>query len=445
MVNKKKLHKIETSVLSRSLKLAKLTINTGAHLGAMSLKKVFKNDSQKEELWKNFLKDRALEWSQDLGELKGSLMKAGQLLSMYGEHFLPTEANHLLKSLQSQSPAIDWTIIEKILLKELGEVKLKDLEIEKESIGSASLGQVHRARIKGSNQQIALKVQYPLVRQAIDSDLKALKSLLKLMKLIPQNIDIDPLFEEVKIMMDQETNYVLEKENTRLYKKQIESDSRYVLPDVIEPFCTNSVLATTYELGLAVDDPIVMKLPQERRNRLASLFLELYFKELFEWGFVQTDPHLGNYRIRLQPDGQDQIILLDFGAVRKYDEKFLTAYKEMIKSAVLGDIESLNKAASLLDFIRPGDSAEVKNEFISFCLATVEPFTDTTYDWKNTDLPQRLTQKAFKMVQKFPLRTPPKELLFLDRKTGGVFIFCSVMQAKMNSRHLLLKFIDKMN
>jgi hypothetical protein len=88
-------------------------------------------------------------------------------------------------------------------------------------------------------------------------------------------------------------------------------------------------------------------------------------------------------------------------------------------------------------------------------LDTVEPFLDPSdpratnkinslgeYDWKGSELPQRLTKIAFQMVQKFHLRPPPREVLFLDRKTGGVFIFASVMNAKINARPLLLKYLE---
>lgn len=442
MAHKKKLKNIKSSVFSRSMKIAKMTFNTSAKLTGLGLKKILKSEAEQNTLWKKFLNDRAAEWSQDLGELKGSLMKAGQMLSMYGEHFLPPETNQLLKSLQSQSPPIEWPTIERIISQNLSAEQIADLEIEKDCIGSASLGQVHRAKVKSTGQIIALKVQYPDMNKAIDSDLKALKSFLQLLKLLPKNLNVDPIFSEVKFMLEQEMNYTLEKQNTLLYQSLLKDDNRFIVPQIVHPFCGNNVIATSYEIGMSPDDPFIQSLPQDRRNRLASLFLELYFKELFQWGYVQTDPHLGNYRIRVQENGQDQIVLLDFGAVRKYDSDFLVPYRQMIKSALIGDIEALTRASKTLKFIHPQDPPELLKAFEQFCLATVEPFADVTYDWKNSQLPQKLTREAFQIIQKFEIRTPPKELLFLDRKTGGVFIFCSVMRARMNSRHLLLKYIE---
>jgi predicted unusual protein kinase regulating ubiquinone biosynthesis (AarF/ABC1/UbiB family) len=214
------------------------------------------------------------------------------------------------------------------------------------------------------------------------------------------------------------------------------------------------VIASTFEKGLSPDDPLITSLSAERRNRIGLLFLELYFKEIFQWRFVQTDPHLGNYKVRLQPSGADQLVLLDFGAVREYDLGFMHAYSRMIKAALLRDAAALERASLELKFIVGTDSPELKKQFQDFCLMTVEPFLDPkdphalymsadgVYDWKKSDLPKRLTQKALQIIRGFPLRTPPREVVFLDRKTGGVFIFLSVLGAQIRARELILKYLE---
>src|ERR1700692_3730096 len=115
----KTLKKIKSSVLSRGLSLAKLTINAGASLATENLKSTFSSEELKKSRWKNFVNHQAKVLTNELGELKGSLMKAGQMLSMVGEHFLPPEANEFLKTLQGDSAALEWTAIEKVLKKQL--------------------------------------------------------------------------------------------------------------------------------------------------------------------------------------------------------------------------------------------------------------------------------------------------------------------------------------
>ena len=453
----KNIAKIKSSLFSRSVSLAKMTLSAGASIAQHGVSTALKSKEDKEENWKKLLKNQASLISSELGELKGSLMKAGQMLSMYGEHFLPPEATELLKSLQSESPSLKWEAIEPLLIQNLGTEKMALLEIEKEALAAASMGQVHRAKIISTGELIALKIQYPNVDRAIDSDLRAIRTLLGTMKLLPRDFNLDPVFTEIRAMLQQETDYEMEADLTEKYGAMIASDSRYIVPKVYREFSGKKILATRFERGIRVDDPLIQSLPQERRNRLALNFLDLYFKEIFEWGVVQTDPHSGNYRIRVNADGQDQLVLFDFGATRKYEDSFLNPYRRMVKSALFNDHDKFMEAAKDLKFIQEGDSPELRQLFEEFCMQTVEPFithldprnnqgqidAEGFYDWKQTDLPQRVSKKVFEIIRKFAWRTPPQEILFLDRKTGGVFIFLSVMRAKIRGRDVLLKYLEK--
>lgn len=450
----KQLEKIKSSLLRRSLSLTKLSIDTSSKIVGHGLSTLFSDDATKDQKWQQLLAGQAQKISKELGELKGSLMKAGQMLSMYGELFLPPEANEFLKTLQSKSPPLKYSEIEKILKAQMGEDKLAELEIDPESIGSASLGQVHKAKIKATGEWIALKVQYPGVDLAIESDLKAIRSFMGLLNLLPGEMQTETLFREVNEMLHQEIDYRLEAGQTVRYGGHLAGDARFIVPKVYPQYCTEKVVATSFEKGLSPDDPLIQNLSADRRNRLAMSYLDLYFKELFQWGYIQTDPHLGNYKIRLDAAGNDQLVLLDFGAVREYEKTFLNAYHRMVKAALLRDKKALERASLDLRFIDQGDSPELKKLFEEFCLMTVEPFLDPTdplakfmsgdgfYQWKTSDLPKRLTQKALEIVKGFPLRTPPREVIFLDRKTGGVFIFLSVLGAEIRGRDLMLKHLE---
>ncbi len=452
----KELNKIKSSVFSRGLSMAKMTLNAGASLAGHGLKNTFSSEEDKVDNWKRFIKTQAQAVSSELGELKGSLMKAGQMLSMYGEHFLPPEANQFLKGLQSDSPALKWSAIEPVIRKNLSPEQLSKLEIEKEALSCASLGQVHRARIKATGEEIVLKIQYPDVDAAIDSDLKALKSLLGILKLVPKDFDLDPIFREVHDMLVQETDYELEARLTQDFYQRVQEDPRYVVAKVYPQFSNRRVLAISYEPSVRADSAAIQSLSDNRRNSIALDFLDLYLKELFYWHTVQTDPHIGNYGIRLNADGSHQIVLYDFGATRAYGLEFIGPYQRMIGAALLADEAGLRAAAEELQFLDPNDKAELRALFEEFCFEFVEPFLtpedprlppnvmddEGNYDWKNTDLPQRLSKKIFAVIRQHAWRTPPREVIFLDRKTGGVFIFMSVLRARCQGRGLLLKYLE---
>ncbi|MBC7465439.1 MAG: AarF/ABC1/UbiB kinase family protein [Bdellovibrio sp.] len=444
---KKKLNQIKSSVFSRGLAVAKIGLNAGFKYAGTKVGGTSFDD---------FLISQAGSITKEIGQLKGSLMKAGQMLSMYGEYFLPPQANDLLKSLQSDSPAVAWHVMSQYLQQSMSPELLAELEIDQEPIGCASMGQVHKAKIISTGEMMALKIQYPDVEKAIDSDVAALKTLLKFAKILPAGLDLDPIFEEIKGMLRQELDYATEASLTKQYKEKINNDPRFVVPKVFDRYSNKRVLATEYIEGFRADHPLVQALSQKRRNQLSENFLELYLKEIFEWNLVQTDPHLGNYKIQIDPLGNDRVVLLDFGACGTFTEQFINTYRRMIKGSITFDEKMFLQASSDLGFIIPSDSKEYIKVFSDFCYETVEPFwsvddprdvkgkikPDGTYNWKETDLPGRVVKKAVQF-KNFDLRSPPREILFLDRKTGGVFIFLSVLKANINARKIIAPFLEQ--
>lgn len=445
----KKLSQIKSSVFSRGLSLAKIGLGAGVKYAANRI-----TNSPLEE----FINSQAVQLTREFGELKGSLMKAGQMLSMYGEHFFPPEANRVLKTLQSDSPPIEWAVMRRHLENYLDADLINELDIDPEPVGSASMGQVHRAVIRSTGEKIALKIQYPDVDKAVDSDVAGLRRLLALSKVLPAGLDLTPVFEEIKVMLRQELDYTREAELTRHYRELLANDERYIVPAVYTRYSNRRVLATTYLEGLKADHPLVQGISLDRRNRLAANFIELYFREIFDWNFVQTDPHLGNYKIQLDPAGRghDRIALLDFGAAKEFDPGFISHYRQMIKGSIVFDRELFHRGAGGLGFIIAGDTPEYIRAFENFCYGTVEPFwtpedprntagkvgPDGRYDWKHNDLPNRVIKQAIQF-KNFDLRSPPRDILFLDRKTAGVFVFLSVLRAELNARKIIDPYLER--
>ncbi len=439
------LKQIKSSLFERTMSVAKIGLNAGLKYAAH--KATGQNMDQ-------YITDQAEMMTKELGQLKGSLMKAGQMLSMYGEYFFPPQANEFLKKLQTDSPPVEWSKMKSDLETYLSPDLIDELEINPVAVGSASMGQVHSAVIKTTGEKIALKIQYPHLERAIDSDIKSLKVLLQFSKLIPSEINLDSVFEEIKSMLRQELDYTMEAELTEKYRLLVGDDSRYVVPQVYFKYSTQKVLATKYIEGLKADHPLVQSLSPNRRNRLSENFIDLYFKELFSWNLVQTDPHLGNYKIQIDSLGEDRLVLLDFGACRSFPLEFMTSYRKMIKGSIVGDREMFFSGAKGLGFIIDSDKEDYIKAFTTFCDETVEPFwtpddsrntadkveADGRYQWSKTDLPSRVVKKAIQF-KNFDLRTPPKDILFLDRKTGGVFIFLSVLKAHINARKVIDSYL----
>lgn len=438
----KKLSGLATGSVSRSFSLAKLGLQAGAKAAGHALGGILKSEAAQKIRKQAYVLEQLALLTAELGKLKGSLMKAGQMLSVYGEHFLPPEANQILKSLQSDSPPLRWEEIRKVLVRQLGKERMALLEIEEEAYAAASLGQVHRARILKTGQEIVLKVQYPGVDEAIDGDLKALRKILSISEWLPNLPGTDDLFAEVRAMLKRELDYELERETLEVFHKLLKGDPRYVLPRPIEEFSSKRVIAMSFEPGIAVDSEEVAALSQERRNALAANAMELYLKELFVWNKMQTDPHFGNYRVRLGKD-KDQLVLYDYGAVREISPDFMRRYRHMLSGLFHHIRADFEKGALAMGVLHEDDPQELKDMFYELCAALVEPFAlDGAYDWKGSDLPKRVSGLSWKIVKKFPLRAPPREVVFLDRKMIGMFTFLAVLGAKISARDLMRPYME---
>jgi len=448
------LNSLKTGALSRGLSLARMSLSAGVRAAGHTVGNLFADEDGRAERLKTLLTTQAGALAKELGQLKGSVMKVGQMLSMVGEGVLPPEALALLRTLQNQAPPLAWPQIERVLRTELGQDKLAMLDIAQTAMASASLGQVHRAVHRESGEVIALKVQYPGVDKAIDSDLKALRSMLTVARLLPSNAQFDPIFEEVRSMLKQEVDYTRELTLTNNHRALVADDARYILPRTFPEFSTGRVMATSYEEGVAVDGPEVAAFSQERRNTLGLAAMELTLKELTQWQCMQTDPHFGNYRIRPGVDGApDRIVMLDFGAVRVFPPEFLQKYFLLARGTLTQNVPLLEQGALALGLMTPDDGPRLRKAMLELCLSFTEPFGPPTpasahlftregcYRWGDSDLPKRAIRIGSEWALAAGLRSPPREMVFLDRKLGGMFFFLATLKAVVNARPLVESYV----
>ncbi|MFM8270670.1 MAG: ABC1 kinase family protein, partial [Pseudomonadota bacterium] len=356
---------------------------------------------------------------------------------------LPKEINDVFKKLQKESPALVYPEVESILLLELGKEKLDGLVVDPTPVGAASLGQVHRAVEKSSGRVLALKVKYPGVEDAIESDLKILKRLLGAAGLIPRNLDLSIIFDEAHRMLSQEVDYRRESELLSEYRDLLKGDERFVIPTPIPEYSTSEVLAMSFEEGVNIDSPEVEALSQERKNRLALNFFDLFMREVTVFGKVQTDPHFGNYQIRLDPKGEnDQWVLFDFGALRDLEESFLEPYLFMLRSSFKQDRDATHRALIELGLLATFEETDYAKTLISLCFLVTEPvLTEGEYDWAHSTLPEQAVVRARPYMFDKNVRLPPPQMLSLDRKVGGVFTMMVKLKAKIHTKTLVKNYL----
>src|SRR5688572_28636395 len=295
---------LKTSPWERNVALTRMGVAAGAQIAVHEFANLFRGRDSRTASDRTFYAAQARKLAEELGRLKGSVMKVGQMLSLYGQYFLPPEAVEVLASLHDDTPPVDWKSLEPVIKRGLGRA-LGELDVDPVPLASASLGQVHRARRRKDGYELVLKVQYPGVADAIESDIRTLSRLIAMTRVAPRGLNLEPVYLEVKEMLHREVDYAAEIEHTRRFGELLKDDRRYVVPAVLQEYSSDQVLALSYEPGTSARDPAIRAVPAARRNALAQAALELFLRELFDWGMVQTDPHFGNYKLRLDPAGAD--------------------------------------------------------------------------------------------------------------------------------------------
>ncbi|KAA8735353.1 AarF/ABC1/UbiB kinase family protein [Acinetobacter qingfengensis] len=453
-----KLDQLKTSAFDRRFSIAKASLLAGTRWAAANATSLFSSDAEKEKKRKKAMIEQANYLVSEIGKLKGSVVKIGQMMALYGEHFLPEEVTQALNTLNDNTVALSWPIIEQHLKQQLGE-KFFALDIEQEPLGTASLAQVHKARRKSDGLELVLKIQYPGVAEAIDSDMRLFRSMLRLTNIVPQTREFDEWYEEVRSMMHREVNYRMEAATTKRFYTRLATDNRYIVPQIIDELCTDQILCMTFEQGVPVNSPTLLSLPQHRRNLLGEASLEISIREIFEWGEMQTDPNFGNYLIRLGNghDRKDQIVLLDFGAIRQFDAHLLHVARNLIIAGYHHDKTEMIANMTGYPFF-DNIPASVKPDLAQVFLIATEAFSTPEnnpempeglmdeqyrYHWKKSQLHNRVIQQASRSMASRYFSVPPKEFMFISRKFIGAYTFMTVIDAKTNIRDMVTPYLKK--
>ena len=450
--SKQPLDQLKTSRLDRRLSIAKTSLQLGKRWAGNSVSGLFLSKEDRTARNQAFMQQQAEFLAEELGKLKGSVVKIGQMLALYGEHFLPPEITSALQNLNDNTATLSWTVIQNTIQSQLG-VLYSELDIDPVPIGTASLAQVHRATVLESGQEVVLKVQYPGVADAIDSDLSLFKHLLKVTNAVPQTRILDEWFAEIQDLLHQEVDYFAEAATTMRFYERLKDDSRYIVPQIIDRYSSERLLCMTYEAGVPVTHPSLQALSQDRRNDLGQAAIEIMLQEIFTWGEMQTDPNFGNYLIRVSEneDTIDQVVLLDFGAIRQFDDHLLSIARSLLQAGFYHDFDAMVASMHGYPFLDNMSDA-VRSDMAKVFLTATEPFSlpelnddmpdeliddNNRYNWADSHLHQRIMKQASQAMQSTEFSLPPKELMFISRKFIGAYTFLTVLDARTDARPLI--------
>jgi predicted unusual protein kinase regulating ubiquinone biosynthesis (AarF/ABC1/UbiB family) len=371
-----------------------------------------------------------------LANLRGAAMKLGQILSLQGEDLLPPEFAQALSILGSQAAPMPAKQLRGVLGREYGKGWEKRFErFDWDLVAAASIGQVHRATTR-DGRDLALKIQYPGIARSISSDVDNVAVLLRLFNLLPLGIDVRATAEETKRQLAQEADYEAEGHFVESYAKLVKDEVTLVVPRVHWDFTTPRILAMDYMEGEPLES--VSLEPPRTRNAIGAVLERLLFRELFEFHVMQTDPNSANY---LYKRASGQVVLLDFGATRRFDNEFVGHYERITRAVMDGDRARVAREAERIGYVAPGDNPDRVKAAVDMIFLACEPLRHRgLYDFPASDLPARMRDLGYDLaVRRGLMRAPPPETIFLHRKLVGSFLLLARIGARVDARSLALE------
>lgn len=376
--------------------------------------------------------------ADQLATMRGAAMKVGQMLSMDTGDFLPRELADILARLRDDArymPAKQLCAVMESVYGDDWESLFYGFDTQ--PIAAASIGQVHKT-LSPDGREIALKIQYPGVAQSIDSDVNNITSLLRLSGLLPEGVDIQPLLDDAKAQLREEADYLLEAQHLEAFGALLADDTRFIVPTLLPELTHRNVLAMTYVAAEPID--VVAELPQGERDAVMSALIELVLRELFDLRLMQTDPNFANYRYRR---GDGRIVLLDFGATRKYTAGFANGFKRLAKAVIAGHPQRMIKAADALGYAVGEEGSRYRELMLEAITLALQPLcVDEDYDFARSTIAQDFAELGEEMMSyRDAVRPPPIEVLFFQRKLGGMFLLATRLKARVNVHRLIEPFL----
>jgi predicted unusual protein kinase regulating ubiquinone biosynthesis (AarF/ABC1/UbiB family) len=275
--------------------------------------------------------------TRTMGEMKGAAMKLGQVLSLMAG-VIPDEMTSQLAALQSNAPPMAYELVEQVFEREYGQPPNRLFrKFQKEPFAAASIGQVHRAELDDGTP-VAVKVQYPGVRRAIEHDLANVGMMIGLGGFIARGLDTQTIVRDLKEGIRAELDYLHEAAWQQRFFEAYDGHAFIRVPRVYHELTTSTVLVQEYIRGRRF--AAARDLPQPERDRLGEIIYRFCFGSLYRHRLFNGDPHPGNYL--LLDDGG--VAFVDYGCVAEFSNPVVTDFKRLIRALLAGDIDGWRRA-----------------------------------------------------------------------------------------------------
>ena len=375
-----------------------------------------------------------------LGGLKGPLMKVAQLLSTIPDA-LPKEYAEKLQSLQAEAPSMGWFFVKRRMSSELGPDWLTKFDnFERVAKNAASLGQVHKAIIKGND--IACKLQYPDMISTVDADLKQLKLIFSLYGTWDKTIKTKDIYNELSERLKEELNYKRELKNMLLFNEMLKDEKYINIPKPIEKLSTNRLLTMSWLKGESF-----MKWKNsspKTKNHLALTLFYAWYIPFYKFGIIHGDPHPGNYQVDNSNENKPNINLLDFGCIRVFPAKFVKGVIDLY-IAMRDDNQKLaiNAYKSWGFNNLSKDLIKVLNIWALYIYGPLLENKKRQIQDPNAEKNgKEVASNVYKELKKLGGVSPPKEFVLIDRAAVGLGSVFMHLNAELNWHKIIEELIS---
>lgn len=436
MTEKTSSHKSVAIPAGRIARLGHIGAMTASVAGNMALRGVVQLGQGQRPVMKDLLLTprNITRVTQQLSKMRGAAMKIGQLVSMDTGDFLPPELAQIMARLRDDAYAMPPAQLKRVLNGQLPKGWLGSFQkFDVHPIAAASIGQVHRAYLK-DGRDLAMKIQYPGVADSIDSDVANVGLLIKMSGLLPKDFALAPYLEEGRKQLHDETDYTREAAHLVQFKRLLKDDPQFVVPDFHADWSTSQILAMDYIAGQAIED--AANATPDVRNGIIDNLATLALRELFDFGVMQTDPNFANY---LHNPETNQIVLLDFGAVRNIDPVIADHYQKLICAGLKGDDDGVMAAVHDIGFIDATTHAPHRAMIARMIHSIFDKIRDGgPIDFTDQSLSQQLQADGIALLENgFVPPVLPIDVVLIQRKLAGIFLLGARLRACVDIGALL--------
>lgn len=423
--------------LRRQARVLRLTARRGAHFAVVKVRGVRADEERRAALEERFAVRTAEDVARELGNMKGAIMKLGQMVSFIADG-LPPEAQEALASLQQDVPPMAPSLAERVLREELGEPPSRIfLDWDPEPVAAASIGQVHRAVLR-DGREVAVKVQYPGVDQAIQHDLDNAELLYGMFSSVAlRNMDVRALVDELRLRMHDELDYRIEAAFQQQFASRYAGHPFIRVPGVVQQLSSRRVLTSDWVDGIGWTD-FEANATHAQKQSAAEVVFRFAQGSVHRHRVFNGDPHPGNYRFH--HDGT--VTFLDFGLVKRWSEadfeSFIPVLDRVLEQDAAGVIDGMVGAG----FLAPDNELDPAHVFECVSMPYRAYFDDEytfTRSYTSEAL-QALMDITGPYADVIRALNMPPGFVILDRVVWGVSALLGRLEARNPWRGILEEY-----